>query len=141
VSGALGPYFISPTRWQFAINTTITIVTFLIVFLIQNSQNRDNAAIQAKLDEIVRAGAAKSFFIGIEKPSEEEIGRLRDLCVSQAQAADAESLAFFRVLEFLRIPRIVLQDSRVVVILEGQGRVPGNGVARAEQAARDARFL
>jgi low affinity Fe/Cu permease len=58
-------------------HTGTTIVTFLMVFLIQNSQNRDNAAIQVKLDEIIRASQVRNSFIGIEHLSDEEIEELR----------------------------------------------------------------
>jgi low affinity Fe/Cu permease len=54
---ASGPFFGFSDTWQLVINTGTTIVTFLMVFLIQNTQNRDGAAIQAKLDELVRVGA------------------------------------------------------------------------------------
>ena len=66
--GATGPVFHYSDTWQLVVNTSTTIVTFLMVFLIQNSQNRDGAAMQAKLDEIIRAlGDARSQFIGIEQ--------------------------------------------------------------------------
>ena len=62
-----GPLFHYSDTWQLIINTGTTIVTFLMVFLIQNSQNRDGAAMQAKLDELLRAVAkARERFIGIE---------------------------------------------------------------------------
>src|SRR6185503_10228678 len=65
--------------WQLVINTTTTIVTFLMVFLIQNSQNRDGAAIQAKLDELLRAvDKARGAFIGIEHLTDKEIEKIRD---------------------------------------------------------------
>ncbi|TIO71961.1 MAG: low affinity iron permease family protein, partial [Mesorhizobium sp.] len=54
-----GPVFHFSETWQLIINTGTTIVTFLMVFLIQNTQNRDGAAIQAKLDELIRSGRAK----------------------------------------------------------------------------------
>ena len=61
------------------INTGTTIVTFLMVFLIQNSQNRDAAAMQAKLDELLRAvGKARGAFIGIEHLTDAEIEKIRD---------------------------------------------------------------
>lgn len=68
-----GPLFGFSDTWQLVINTTTTIVTFLMVFLIQNTQNRDNAAIQAKLDELIRAGDSDNEFIGIEHLSDEEL--------------------------------------------------------------------
>lgn len=61
-----GPFFGFSDTWQLIVNTGTTIITFLMVFLIQNTQNRDGAAIQAKLDELIRASAAQNVFIGIE---------------------------------------------------------------------------
>ena len=72
-----GPIFHYSDTWQLVINTGTTIITFLMVFLIQNSQNRDGAAIQAKLDELIRAGAAHNRFIGVEQLTEEELTLLR----------------------------------------------------------------
>ncbi|WP_395398088.1 low affinity iron permease family protein [Novosphingobium sp. BL-8A] len=73
-----GPVFKWSDTWQLVINTGTTIVTFLMVFLIQNSQNRDAAAFQAKLDELLRAlDEARNSFIGIEHRSAEEIDTLR----------------------------------------------------------------
>jgi len=76
--GASGPFFHYSDTWQLVVNTSTTIVTFLMVFLIQNSQNRDGAAMQAKLDEIIRAlGEARSQFIGIEHHTDSEIQHIR----------------------------------------------------------------
>jgi len=73
-----GPMFGFSDTWQLVINTGTTIVTFLMVFLIQNSQNRDAAALQAKLDELLRAiEQARSEFIGIEHRSDGEIEAIR----------------------------------------------------------------
>ena len=73
-----GPLFGFSDTWQLVINTGTTIVTFLIVFLIQNSQNRDAAAMQSKLDELLRAVAkARAGFIGIEHLADKEIEKLR----------------------------------------------------------------
>jgi low affinity Fe/Cu permease len=78
VWGATGPLFAFSDTWQLVINTGTTIVTFLMVFLIQNSTNRDAAAMQAKLDELLRAVAkARSEFIGIEHMSEKEVEKIR----------------------------------------------------------------
>jgi low affinity Fe/Cu permease len=82
-----GPFFHFSDTWQLIINTGTTIVTFLMVFLIQNTQNRDGAAIQAKLDELIRASAAQNRYIGIESLTEEELGDLRDRCASRAQVS------------------------------------------------------
>jgi low affinity Fe/Cu permease len=77
---ASGPYFHFSDTWQLVINTSTTIVTFLMVFIIQNTQNRDSAAIQAKLNELIRAGAARNDFIGIEHLPREEVEKFRKLC-------------------------------------------------------------
>ena len=63
---ATGPIFKFSETWQLVINTGTTIVTFLMVFLIQNTQNRDGAALQTKLDELIRASDAEDEFMGIE---------------------------------------------------------------------------
>jgi low affinity Fe/Cu permease len=84
---ASGPMFGYSDTWQLVINTGTTIITFLMVFLIQNSQNRDGAAIQVKLDELIRVSAAKNFFVGIEHLSDDEIERLRTMCESRAKGA------------------------------------------------------
>jgi low affinity Fe/Cu permease len=70
---ATGPVFHYSETWQLVINTGTTIATFLMVFLIQNTQNRDGAAIQAKLDELIRAGNAKNVFIGIDHLTAAEV--------------------------------------------------------------------
>jgi low affinity Fe/Cu permease len=74
-----GPIFNWSDTWQLVINTGTTIVTFLMVFLIQNTQNRDAAAMQAKLDELIRAvEAARGQFIGIEHLTDEQIEAIRN---------------------------------------------------------------
>jgi low affinity Fe/Cu permease len=88
VWGAMGPYFQYSDTWQLVINTGTTIITFLMVFLIQNSQNRDGAAIQVKLDELIRVSAAKNFFVGIEHLTDDEIERLRMMCESRAKGGN-----------------------------------------------------
>jgi low affinity Fe/Cu permease len=76
--GATGPIFHYSDTWQLVINTGTTIVTFLMVFLIQNSQNRDAAAMQAKLDELLRAvDKAREQFIGIEHLTDAQIELVR----------------------------------------------------------------
>lgn len=73
-----GPLFGFSDTWQLVVNTSTTIITFLMVFIIQNSQNRDAAAIQAKLDELIRAtGKARNAFIGIEHMTEHELQQIR----------------------------------------------------------------
>lgn len=78
VWGVSGPIFGFSEVWQLVINTGTTIVTFLMIFLVQNSQNRDSAAMEAKLDELLRAvEKARADFIGIEHLTEEEIEDIR----------------------------------------------------------------
>jgi low affinity Fe/Cu permease len=81
-----GPMFAYSDTWQLIINTGTTIVTFLMVFLIQNSQNRDGAAMQAKLDELLRAvDKAREQFIGIEHLTDQQIELLRAALERHAQ--------------------------------------------------------
>jgi low affinity Fe/Cu permease len=78
VWGVTGPVFHYSDTWQLIINTGTTIVTFLMVFLIQNAQNRDASAMQAKLDEIIRATSdARNGFIGIENLTQDELEQLK----------------------------------------------------------------
>jgi low affinity Fe/Cu permease len=79
VWGVSGPLFAYSDTWQLVVNTGTTIVTFLMVFLIQNSQNRDAAAMQAKLDELLRAiEQAREEYIGIEHLTDREIEAIRE---------------------------------------------------------------
>lgn len=91
---ATGPLFHYSDTWQLVVNTATTVVTFLMVFLIQNSQNRDAAAMQAKMDEVIRASkAARNQFIGIEHRTDQEIETIRaELereCITTAPPLDA----------------------------------------------------
>jgi low affinity Fe/Cu permease len=92
VWGVTGPVFHYSDTWQLVINTGTTIITFLMVFLIQNTQNRDGLAIQVKLDELVRAvETANNKFVGIEKLTEKEVEDLREDCVTEAGAPAAKT--------------------------------------------------
>jgi low affinity Fe/Cu permease len=74
----LGPYFRFSDTWQLVINTGTTVVTFLMIFLVQNTQNRDSAAVQLKLDELIRATqGAHNAFLDLEELTEEELSRIR----------------------------------------------------------------
>ena len=75
----LGPVFGFSDTWQLVINTGTTIVTFLMVFLIQNTQNRDSEALQLKLDELIYSmDAARNETLDLEELEEEELDRLRE---------------------------------------------------------------
>jgi low affinity Fe/Cu permease len=88
-----GPFFDYSDTWQLVVNTATTVLTFLAVFLIQNSQNRDGAAIQAKLDELLRAvDKARTQFIGIEHLTEGQIELVRRALERHAQQ-EREALA------------------------------------------------
>jgi low affinity Fe/Cu permease len=87
-----GPFFAFSDTWQLVINTGTTIITFLMVFLIQNSQNRDSAAIQVKLDELIRVSRAHNSFIGIERLTEEELEEIRRICETRANAKTVHPL-------------------------------------------------
>lgn len=71
-----GPAFKFSSTWQLVINTGTTIVTFLMVFLIQNTQNRDGKAVQLKLDELIRASEASDSFVDLEDLTDEELDEL-----------------------------------------------------------------
>jgi len=74
----LGPLFHFSDTWQLVINTATTIITFLMVFLIQNTQNRDSEAMQLKLDELIRAtGGCHNAVLDIEELSEEELDTIK----------------------------------------------------------------
>jgi low affinity Fe/Cu permease len=80
-----GPLFKFSETWQLVINTGTTIVTFLMVFLIQNTQNRDGIALQTKLDELIRATTdAENEFIGIEKLTDKELEAMHAHCKQRA---------------------------------------------------------
>jgi low affinity Fe/Cu permease len=78
VWGVTGPLFGYSDTWQLVINTGTTIVTFLVVFLIQHTQNRDAKILQLKIDELIRAvEAARTRLVGLEDLPDEEIERLQ----------------------------------------------------------------
>ena len=77
--GITGPLFHYSDTWQLVINTGTTIVTFLMVFLIQSTQNRDTTAIQLKLDELIHAASrARNRMIAVEELSDEELNKLKE---------------------------------------------------------------
>lgn len=80
-----GPFFNFSENWQLVINTGTTIVTFLMVFLIQNTQNRDGSAVQTKLDELIRSSDAEDEFMGIEKLTDRELEDLHARCEHAAK--------------------------------------------------------
>ena len=82
-----GPIFGFSDTWQLVINTGTTIVTFLMVFLIQNTQNRDTEALQLKVDELIRVTEqARNRLISLEDLTEEELDRVKQELIKAAQA-------------------------------------------------------
>ena len=83
-----GPLFHYSDTWQLVINTSTTIITFLMVFLIQNTQNRDTEALQVKLDELIRAvDSAQNTLLDLEELEDDELDRIRE--TYRALARDA----------------------------------------------------
>jgi low affinity Fe/Cu permease len=93
---ATGPIFDFSDTWQLVINTGTTIITFLMVFLIQSTQNRDTEAIQVKLDELIRATkGAHNALLDLEELEEETLDRFRAKYEALANAARAELVRGF----------------------------------------------
>jgi low affinity Fe/Cu permease len=87
-----GPYFHYSDTWQLVINTGTTVITFLVVFLIQNTQNRDARAIHLKLDEIIKSiDQAHNEMIDIEHLSDEELQKLADKYQKVREECDTRS--------------------------------------------------
>ena len=90
---AVGPAFGFSDTWQLVINTGTTIVTFLMVFLIQSTQNRDTEAIQVKLDEVIRAiGHARNELLDLEELEEKDLDALKQTFIDLAKKARGERL-------------------------------------------------
>lgn len=84
-----GPLFGFSETWQLVINTGTTIVTFLMVFLLQNAQNRDSRAIQTKLNELILASDSDNRFVGVERMDDEELRKLSDRLIRLAEMKQA----------------------------------------------------
>ena len=86
-----GPLFQFSETWQLVVNTATTIITFLMVFVLQNTQNRDGEAVQAKLDELIYAlREADNRFVQAEKLSDEDLHELRMTLMKQCEDAEQE---------------------------------------------------
>jgi low affinity Fe/Cu permease len=82
-----GPYFAYSEPWQLVINTGTTIVTFLMVFLIQNTQNRDTEALQIKLDELIRCADGHNALLDLEELDDKELDEIRAKYIKLAAKA------------------------------------------------------
>jgi low affinity Fe/Cu permease len=106
-----GPFFHWSDTWQLVINTISNIVAMLMLFLIQNTQNRDAAALQLKLDELLRAmQGAKNSFINLEELTEEDLTRIKERYARLAEAARAKP----GVEPFSGSPGTTRPDERVI---------------------------
>jgi low affinity Fe/Cu permease len=88
-----GPYFGYSETWQLVINTSTTIITFLMVFVLQNSQNRDGKALQAKLDELILTSQAQNKFVGIEKLDEAALREMSKVLADKAACVEDKAEA------------------------------------------------
>ena len=110
-----GPLFHYSDTWQLIINTGTTIVTFLMVFLLQNTQNRDTTAIQLKLDELIRANRnARNMMFGLEDLSEEELKKVKATFASLADATAPAGTSGRRPSNFRwRLPMVGAGESTI----------------------------
>ena len=120
-----GPFFHYSDTWQLIINTSTTIVTFLMVFLLQNTQNRDTVAIQLKLDELIRANQnARNMMLCLEDLSEDELRKVKATFESLAAAPAAAGHILART-EELRDAGDALQDAAAKVHQTTQKQIGG----------------
>ena len=92
--GTTGPVFGWSDTWQLVINTGTTIVTFLMVFVIQNAQNRDTQALQLKLDELIRVNTeARNSLMGLEEKSESEVENIKSGLVDLVSSTETTQLS------------------------------------------------
>lgn len=121
-----GPIFKFSETWQLVINTGTTIVTFLMVFLIQNTQNRDAAAIQAKLDELLHAvGTADERFIGIEHLTDKDLSRILAEVEARAQRVHGDD----------RLPIVATRAEDIAALREAAGKPLAKPASRRRKAA------
>jgi low affinity Fe/Cu permease len=115
VWAATGPMFNYSDTWQLVINTGTTIVTFLMVFLIQNTQNRDTQALQVKMDEIIRVTkGAHNALINLEELSEEDVQKIQELYRKLAEHAQDARHDLLKT----GVPEVELPDLNVNVNLK-----------------------
>jgi low affinity Fe/Cu permease len=120
VWAATGPFFGYSDTWQLIINTGTTVITFLMVFLIQNTQNRDTAAIQLKLDELIRANQdARNNMLCLEDLSEDELKRVKSTFAALASSPEKAIGAVHDMKEELEETENVLQEANSRLVMAG----------------------
>ena len=97
-----GPIFHFNDTWQLVINTGTTIITFLMVFLIQSTQNRDTAALQIKLDELICSSKAHNALLNLENLDDQQLERIRRHYARLADGARADLSQFEEIVEEAR---------------------------------------
>ena len=116
-----GPLFGFSDTWQLAINTATTIVTFLMVFLIQNTQNRDAEAVQIKLDELIRAThGAHNALLDLEEQTDRQLDQLRERYEALARRAQALVREGKTVVSVLHEISLALQADEIVLLMDGR---------------------
>ena len=120
VWAATGPFFGYSDTWQLIINTGTTVITFLMVFLIQNTQNRDTAAIQLKLDELIRANQdARNNMLCLEDLSEDELKRVKSTFAALASSPEKAIGAVHDMKEELEETENVLEEANSRLVMAG----------------------
>ena len=125
VWAATGPIFGYSDTWQLIINTGTTIITFLMVFLIQNTQNRDTAAIQLKLDELIRANQnARNAMLCLEDLTEDELKRVKTAFTSLASPFPSQETVgvVHEIKQELEETEKVLEEATARLVESGQRR-------------------
>jgi low affinity Fe/Cu permease len=125
-----GPIFGFSDTWQLIINTGTTIVTFLMVFLIQNTQNRDTKAIQLKLDELIRASKARNAFVDLEDLTDEELAQL-DTEFRDIHEKSGASLVMKNLHESIQLEHVRRKSTK------GKGRINAF-IGRVRQSSHEA---
>ena len=121
-----GPVFQFSDTWQLVINTGTTIITFLMVFLIQNTQNRDSAALHLKLDELIRVSeSARNKLLDLEGLNEAELERLKGSFTKLAGAA-SDTAILHEAAEDLDVAGAEIQEAKekVAAVADGKAKAP-----------------
>ncbi|TBR37084.1 MULTISPECIES: low affinity iron permease family protein [Dyella] len=105
VWASTGPMFHFGDTWQLVINTGTTIITFLMVFLIQNTQNRDTAALQIKLDELICSSDAHNALLNLEELDDQRLERIRNHYIRLAEQARQDLAQFEERVEKRAAPK------------------------------------